>query len=760
MHDAPECLVRRYKALDELIKELSSKSNSEDEASDPAIKLMCNFWNILKADQDCNLTKPVQRELNLHPVRGTDHAFQYKPVTCFMSGCSRKSNEPNKEPQSSKKWQSCKKSVTQEQQKSTCCSSRTGSSTPGSTKETEPLSKVLNNLNEAASFDRKCNDKISALLATQQELQDQIIHLEHREQEGAELLRQADNMWTSMEECYKKKLKESQDRQQELMKQMKDIEASVKKWRNNKKDLELQLDHVNKCQQEINETFLQKTSDRNCMKKEIEDYKKRIENNKKELEATTRSLASRRHVTDGQIERVAKDVARLEKKLKEEQNRKQEKEKEGNGYVKEAREDLQKLCKVLLRKKLENEDLQAEGEALFLELEMLKQTYDQCTVTCKNKQQSIEDEIKATQQEIDGFKVKCIQCHECVDTSDVRKFCTDCPRCEQNRECLLEGDHCSPDHTFDCVCMDVKQKFLDNVFDNMYTVLEGKSKSCNGKAIAETVMDCLKHSRNGKLNSETRKILQDFILNTIKKNLNVTIVGGAVKTRCEMDPETYNQLMLCLKGIKVKIPPKVDKGSAAKKEPCPHWGETSECNCPKGSKGAKECICSKRALTPAKDPSSHPVDTDDKPDPDEEVTCPYKESTPCAPDCGMQGVSGGVDAKVAAWRPSPCQGTSCQLKNMRAAQCMLGQEALTSVTRERDCAPTCQITATISKPSDEDNCKCGKSIRKPCACRKDSRSHPRQRMIEEVMGGFYFGANAIEKVSCTMLNDDSVDVGK
>ncbi|VVD00557.1 unnamed protein product [Leptidea sinapis] len=115
--------------------------------------------------------------------------------------------------------ESCKKSVTQEQQKSTCCSSRTGSSTPGSTKETEPLSKVLNNLNEAASFDRKCNDKISALLATQQELQDQIIHLEHREQEGAELLRQADNMWTSMEECYKKKLKESQDRQQELMKQ-------------------------------------------------------------------------------------------------------------------------------------------------------------------------------------------------------------------------------------------------------------------------------------------------------------------------------------------------------------------------------------------------------------------------------------------------------------------------------------------------------------------------------------------------------------
>lgn len=82
--------------------------------------------------------------------------------------------------------------------------------------------------------------------------------------------------------------------------------------------------------------------------------------------------------------------------------------------------------------------------------------------------------------------------------------------------------------------MSVKQKFLDNVFDNMYTVLERQSKTGPGKAVAEVVLNCLRRSRNGKLNDETKKILQDFILNTVKKNLNLTIIGGAVKTRCEV----------------------------------------------------------------------------------------------------------------------------------------------------------------------------------------------------------------------------------
>lgn len=86
----------------------------------------------------------------------------------------------------------------------------------------------------------------------------------------------------------------------------------------------------------------------------------------------------------------------------------------------------------------------------------------------------------------------------------------------------------------DCVCLTVKQKFLDNVFENMYTSLERQVQSGPGKAVAEEVMNCLKKSKNGKLNEATRKILQDFILTTVKKNLNLTIVGGAVKTRCEV----------------------------------------------------------------------------------------------------------------------------------------------------------------------------------------------------------------------------------
>lgn len=171
---------------------------------------------------------------------------------------------------------------------------------------------------------------------------------------------------------------------------------------------------------------------------------------------------------------------------------------------------------------------------MIQEIDLLKKTCDGCKDKCKNKEQQIADEIKRLNTEIGQFKLKCVRCHECTDTIDVRKFCTDCPRCLAERDCLYEEDHCSPDHTMDCVCMSVKQKFLDNVFDNMYTVLERQAKTCPGRAVADAILNCLKRSRNGKLNEETRKILQEFILSTVKKNLNLTIVGGAVKTRCEV----------------------------------------------------------------------------------------------------------------------------------------------------------------------------------------------------------------------------------
>lgn len=159
---------------------------------------------------------------------------------------------------------------------------------------------------------------------------------------------------------------------------------------------------------------------------------------------------------------------------------------------------------------------------------------DNCKDKCKNKQVSILDNIKKITKEIAEYKVKCIQCHQCISTVDIRKFCIDCPRCSKERDCLYEKGECSVDHSLDCVCMTVKEKFIDNVFENMYSVLERQIQTPAGKAVADEVLKCLKRSKNGKLNKETKKILQSFILTTIRKNLTLTIIGGAVKTRCEV----------------------------------------------------------------------------------------------------------------------------------------------------------------------------------------------------------------------------------
>ncbi|XP_045499273.1 uncharacterized protein LOC123696925 isoform X1 [Colias croceus] len=709
MPEIPDCLARRYKALDELIRELTSdkveNSNMDCSSKDPGVKLMCDFWNILKENPDCDLTHEVEQRMGLSSSSKSTGFFHPKRVTCYMAGCCNRGGDANKDPNKQKRFSADTRSCQR-------------SNSPSTTSDSLPLSKVLCNLKEAASFEKKCQGKVNDLLATQKELQDQITHLEQREKEGIQMLKQADCMWSCMEQSYKKKVAESLERQKTLLKQLKEVEESTEKWRKNKKDLEFQMDNITKCHQEIKEKITEKNGDLKCIDLEISDFKKRIENNKSDIEVTKKSFSSKRNASDAKIAYIANEVSRIEKQLNDERKRKSDKEKEGNTYIKEAREDLQKLCKVLLQKKLENEDMKAEKEALLLEIEMLKQTCDQCRDKCKNKQQAIEDEIKSIDNEIANFKVRCIRCHECTDTVDFRKLCTDCPRCAEERHCLLEGDHCSPDQTMDCVCTVVKQKFLDNVFDNMYTVLERQTKTGPGKAVADAVLNCLKNSRNGKLNAETRKILQDFILCTVKKNLNLTIVGGAVKTRCELDPDTYKQLMLCLKQIKATKAPKVDKGTLSRKEPCHRWGSTSECNCPRGP---KNCICTSKAPPPPNDPTPCPQDPDDmKPDSGEVVMCPHKDSTPCGPDCAMHAPD-RVATEVAAWKPSPCQAPSCQFKNMRAAQCVLGPEALSTVSESRAYRSVIPLIPSMQDCDKQANCQCGSLSKRPCDCHKDTK---------------------------------------
>ncbi|XP_053604886.1 uncharacterized protein LOC128672023 isoform X2 [Plodia interpunctella] len=740
MPEVPDCLEKRYRALDNLIEELSARRfarNSDPSCSkkpdNAGIRLMCDFWNILKDDPECNLKKEVQQRMGLV---STHSSFGPHLVTCYMSDRIEKDDKSNS---------CCKRVDTQPppEDKSTsrscCASNKNVSSKAGS--DILPLSKVLCSLKDAASFDKKCSERISDLMEAQKRLQEQIQHLEHREKEGAKMLKQADCMWSCMEQAYKKKVAESLERQKNLLKGLKVAEAEVAKWRKSKKELEFQLDNVNKCQIEINETNNRKRNDIKGMKTEIEHLKKRITNGNKDAEGASKSISYRKKSSDKTITGINEEIYRAQKVLGEERKHKSQKEKEGNDYIKEAREELQKICRVLLQKKLENEDAKAERDALLLEIEMLKQTCEQCQDKCKKKQISVNDEILKVEKDIANFKVRCIRCHECVDTSDVRKYCTDCPKCLGERDCITEEGHCSADPANVCVCMSVKHKFMDNVFENMYTVLERQVKTRQGKCLAETVMQSLKKSRNGKIDEETRKILQEFILCVVKKNLNLTIIGGAVKTRCEMDPETYKQLSLCLKQVKVTRPPKVDKGTISKKDPCTRWGGVSECNCPGGP---KTCVCTTKAPPPPHDPKPCPEDPEDKAEnaKKESNICPHKQkSIPCGTECSTRGMDSLVGTDVAPWVPDPCKEKSCPFsKNMRAAQCVLGPERLS------DLGPVKTIIPNLG--SFDKN--------QACSPKSDVEDHPRDRIIEEVMGR-YTEVVPIEKVSYTIMSEESIN---
>ncbi|XP_022828315.1 uncharacterized protein LOC111357743 [Spodoptera litura] len=747
MREIPECLNRRYQMLDKLIKDLSSAGPPEEAVSpqpstagnDVGVKLMCDFWNILKEDPECDLPQEVHQRLC-----GRDSVGLYGPqqVECYLA-CKSKSKESLARQKQDAAMQRVKRiTVPKEGKPKPSCPEVCQNDG-----EKLPLTQVLFNIKEAASFDKKCHVRLEELMLTQKELVEQIQNLEEKERQGTDLLKQADCMWCCMEESYKKKILESQNRNKVLMAQMKEIDASCIKWRKHKKDLEFQLTNINQCGDDIKEKLHQKNNDLKVMGMEIEEFKRRIASNTKDLDVAKNSYRSKREASDGRMATMASKMKKLQQKISLEKKAKTEKENEGSSYVKEAREDLQKICRLLLQKKLESEDLLAEKEALFQEIDLLKQTWDTCKEKCKKKEKTIADELAKIDKELTTFRVKCIKCHQCVDTADVRKYCTDCPRCLAERDCLYSTDHCSPDHSMDCVCMSVKQKFLDNVFENMYTVLERQTKTCPGKAVADCVLNCLKRSRNGKLNQETKRVLQDFILSTVKKNLNLTIVGGAVKTRCEMDSETYKQLMLCLKDVTVTRPVKEDKGTGAKKDPCNRWGGTNECNCPKGPKA---CVCNK-APKPPTDPSSCGLQPPDE-DPEScEKTCPLREPLACSTDCGMLGMPGAPDN----WRREPCAGPSCPFsKNMRAAQCVLGPDPLSSAQKAHPVPPNIPKKSLEDKPA---TCTCGSKVIKQCPCHKDRRSHTRKKIFEEVMGR-YTEVSPIEKVSFMFIDTESSDL--
>ncbi|XP_073955239.1 uncharacterized protein isoform X1 [Choristoneura fumiferana] len=699
MRELPECLKRRYQALDDLMIELgegmaddTTEPNDEASTNDPCIRLMCRFWDILKEDPYCDLREAVLQRMDSDTQAGS---FGPQEIACYnftqdktrdvvdkiQTICCKITTDQDRENSATK---GCgQKKPAAGAPKVGCCDPKKSPSASLRGSDILPLSKVLCNLQNAASFDKKCSLKINALADVQKQVQTQIQSLEEREKQGTELLKQADCMWTCMEDTYKKKISDSIQKQKNLLKEQREVEGSLSKWRKNKKDLEQQMKHLEQCKKEIKEKTNQKNNDIKSINAEINDYKKRIETNNKDIEAAKKSLNGKKQASNNKMSQLAQEFKKLQDVVSKEEKLKKDKEDEGNKYIKEARNDLATICRVLLQKKLENEDLRAEINAIMGEIDLLKTQSDQCKDRCKTKQQNMADELKKVSEDLANYKVRCIRCHKCVDSADVRRFCTDCPRCHEIRECLYGDGVCTEDPTTACVCMSVKHKFLDNVFENMYTILERQVKTRPGKVLAEQVLSCLKKSRNGKLNDETRKALQDFVLATVKKNLNLTIIGGAVKTRCEMDSDTYKQLMLCLAQItvtKVKAD-KVDKGTPARKDPCRRWGGTGECNCPGGP---KLCICSAKAPPPPKDPAPCPRLAEDKEDIGKANVCPHqKDPIECGPDCANAKVPDEVQNLLNTWKPEPCgtqPGQSCNFsKNMRAAQCMLGPESLYSI---------------------------------------------------------------------------------
>ncbi|XP_037969264.2 uncharacterized protein LOC105391316 isoform X1 [Plutella xylostella] len=664
MPQVPPCLSRRYEAMDQLVSELTGSTEDTsgeppEVIQDPAIRLMCDLWLVMKENPDIDVVEALQkckqeaakkcpgrqRPVSLYPCAANpacDLQGQRNPAEGVSRGriCSgklacRRFNQPDK-----------REDLTSDQ--------------GDSQDRVAPISKVLNNLNAVTEMNKKFQEQLEDVEQTEKQLEDKMKQLEDKEREGLELLKEADCMWNCMESAYQQKLKESEDKQSQLIDEVHKIEKTISKWRRGYRDLELQMKKVGKVEKEIEEKKLKRENDINCLNLEIENLKKQIKKDDTAIEASKKAFESKKKACDEKVSTFTKKTAALEKELAEEIRNRKQADIEGQKEIKAARDELNNLSKKLLEKKLANQDILAEYGALMKDVELLKENKELCKQRCKSKSEAIDKELQEIEEEMANFTIQCSRCHQTTDTDDVRKFCTDCPRCLKERSCYVEQGVCCPDSGSDCVCMSVKEKFIGNVFENMCSYLEAKSKSASSQNVADTVLDCLKSSLNGKLNNETKALLKDFIMSSLKKNLNSIIIGGAVKTRCEMDLETYNQLMLCLKQINVSPASKDDKGQS-KLAPCPRWGGSSECQCKKSGK-LSGCPCAKKAPPPTFAPCP----------PTKGQTCKNTKKIVCDTTCCIDE---GEDDE-----PEPsCDNKKCSTSfkhTMRAAQCSLDIDAL------------------------------------------------------------------------------------
>lgn len=76
------------------------------------------------------------------------------------------------------------------------------------------------------------------------------------------------------------------------------------------------------------------------------------------------------------------------------------------------------------------------------DVELLKENKEVCKQRCKSKSEAIDKELQEIEEEMANFTIQCSRCHQTTDTDDVRKFCTDCPRCLKERSCYVEQGVC------------------------------------------------------------------------------------------------------------------------------------------------------------------------------------------------------------------------------------------------------------------------------------------------------------------------------
>ncbi|CAK1585652.1 unnamed protein product [Parnassius mnemosyne] len=389
---------------------------------------------------------------------------------------------------------------------------------------------------EQMPVDPVINNKIKALLLSEQELKARIAELERRETAYLEMLTQADDMWAEMEGGYKKRIEESQTTETQLKGMVTKLEAERDQWKAYFEPIKKKLREVEESESGMRIALEKAERDTKALK--MQNTNLTVLYGKAEAEAKKSEAAFRE--LDAKFKKEIEHLRRMNKQLDEDLKSHRELSRKTEvsfmGDLESIRKELNRACKNNQELEVTNSELKEEVESLEKQLALTQKALSQCKRKCDEKIKTLSHELSIKTEELEEMRSESMRQSLRASRIDLKP---------ERTEYVDEGysiytavpkktDYGRMHHSMSyitsesrCTCPSMRSQLVSQLIEDLFDRMQD--------AIDDDLTRLCKDigSSNGEMNAETKSKITNYLLMAISKELIRSIGDADAKTETE-----------------------------------------------------------------------------------------------------------------------------------------------------------------------------------------------------------------------------------